>query len=332
MADAIARRRKTMTVRVLVASNDDEKHIRKEQGKGRWLFPMPKDSEEGEIALIFTHQALIARGKITQKPPERIPEGSKSKFGNRPVRKGVVGNLALLPSPILVDPVIKEKMSKWRWPKHPDRSFCTPAQKHANKLMKLCDIALGKKSRAIAIELQPRDDEPNPALNGGSGYEEDPLKRRAIELHAMELAEKFYRAQGFEVEDVSKTQSYDLCCTGHGREVHVEVKGTTTGGSKVELTINEVNHARGTKWRTDLFVVSEIKVTTKNGEFKTAGGKCRIATAWNPAAEDLAPIRFCYTIPTGLMKEVTDRQRKTKSAASKSKASRASSAQSTHRK
>jgi len=203
---------------------------------------------------------------------------------------------------------------------------------HAHQLMALFDVALGKKSRAIAIELQPRNDEPDFALNDGSGYEEEPVKRKAIEIHAMKLAKDYYQREGFAVDDVSKTQSYDLCCTGHGREVHVEVKGTTTGGSKVELTINEVNHARGTKWRTDLFVVSEIKVTTTNGEFKTAGGKCRIATAWNPADEDLAPIRFCYTIPTGLMKKVTDRQRTTKSAASKSKASEASSAQSTHRK
>jgi hypothetical protein len=281
---------------------------------------MPKDSNVGQTALIFTHEGLIARAKIRVKPEPG------SDFGGRPVWGGKVGDFELLKPPILMNKLIKAMPEDWLWHKHPRRSFCTPSKEHADTLEALVDQALGNQNGSAAPEIQPQeDDDDETSSNGGSGYEEDPAIRKAVELHAMKLAEKHYRDNGFTVDDVSeKKLGYDIRCTGKGREVHVEVKGTRGDGSKVELTIGEVKHTRGMKWRSDLFVVSEIKVTGKNGEIKTSGGKCHIATAWNPADEDLAVTRYQYSIPPGLLEDVTAKGPTTKNATPKSKAGPAS--------
>lgn len=318
------------TLRVLVASNDDEQNIRDRKGKEPWRFPMPMDSKKEETALIFTHDALIARGKISVAPKPG------SEFGGRPVWRGTVGDLELLKEPIMMDEVKKGMQDDWLWWKHPRRSFCTPSDKHAALLMAMVDGALGTRSRSAvsAPEIQPQYDEHESSSNGGSGYEEDPAVRKAVELRAMELAEKHYRDNGFHVEDVSKKKrGYDVLCTGNGREVHVEVKGTRENGAEVELTIGEVNNARNPKWRSDLFVVSEIKVTKNtNGDCKGTGGKCRVASAWSPDDEVLEAIRFRYSIPPGLLQDVTGKRQTTKKTVPKSKNARAVSRRPTSRK
>jgi Zn-dependent M28 family amino/carboxypeptidase len=134
-----------------------------------------------------------------------------------------------------------------------------------------------------------------------AGYEKDPAKRREVEKRAMKLATDHYEAAGFSVKDVSKENlGYDLRCTGKKKEVHVEVKGTTTNGARVELTINEVNHARmsACPCRADLFVVSKIKVMKTKDRPIASGGVSRPFENWKPEDEDLAPIRFRYKVPT----------------------------------
>jgi hypothetical protein len=99
------------------------------------------------------------------------------------------------------------------------------------------------------------------------------------------------------VEDTSSTKPYDLRCTGNGAEVRVEVRGTRNDGSAVELTIGEVENARGTGWRTDLFVVSAIAVSRGDGPVSAYGGSIFIVEGWRPAVEDLSAIRFRCTVP-----------------------------------
>jgi len=131
----------------------------------------------------------------------------------------------------------------------------------------------------------------------GQGYEADPLVRRAVELRAMDLADAHYRAQGFAVENTSAAKFYDLRCTRDGAEVRVEVKGTRNDGSEVEVTIGEVENARGTGWRTDLFVVSAIAVSREDGVIGAYGGSIHIVEGWRPSVEDLTAIRFRCTVP-----------------------------------
>ena len=130
----------------------------------------------------------------------------------------------------------------------------------------------------------------------GQGLEPDPLVRKAIELHAMTLATLRYKSQGFEVEDTSNRNPYDLRCVKGELEVRVEVKGTRGDGSSVEVTIGEVENARSTVWRTDIFVVSEIHVEA--GPPPTAsGGLQRQVAGWRPEDKDLSPTRFRYRLP-----------------------------------
>ncbi|MFD0687368.1 DUF3883 domain-containing protein [Actinomadura fibrosa] len=148
------------------------------------------------------------------------------------------------------------------------------------------------------------------AGRSGVGRQADPAKRRAIEQRAVEMAKEHYAAEGWEVEELGKP--YDLRLTRHGAERHVEVKGTTGALGSVELTINEVLHAREFS-DVDLCVVTDITVTevapaaelgTRPGVEATnvrcyvaSGGTFHIWPDWSPADEDLRATRFEYRVP-----------------------------------
>ncbi|MFJ9736389.1 DUF3883 domain-containing protein [Streptomyces sp. NPDC101171] len=129
----------------------------------------------------------------------------------------------------------------------------------------------------------------------GAGYISDPKKRKAIEEHAENLATDHYVAQGWEVEKLGKP--YDLRCTRAGEERHVEVKGTTGAATSVELTINEVLHARDKDHNVDLYVVSDIKVDISTDDYTPSGGTVSHYTDWEPAEEDLRPRKYEYRLP-----------------------------------
>ncbi|WP_438026352.1 EVE domain-containing protein [Sorangium sp. So ce233] len=131
----------------------------------------------------------------------------------------------------------------------------------------------------------------------GQGREADPAVRRAVEERAMKLAEGHYRALGFNVENTATTRPFDFRCTRDELEVRVEVKGTRTAGEAIEVTSAEVENARGTGWRTDLFIVHWIVVTPIGGEPVASGGTVRIVEGWKPADEHLTPTRFQYAVP-----------------------------------
>ena len=80
-------------------------------------------------------------------------------------------------------------------------------------------------------------------------------------------------SKAWDVEDVHGTKSYDLICRRCDEIKHVEVKGTTTDGAEVILTLNEVKHARENPC-TALFVVSDITVErADDGIVIATGGK-----------------------------------------------------------
>ncbi|MET7549195.1 DUF3883 domain-containing protein [Streptomyces sp. NPDC005500] len=130
----------------------------------------------------------------------------------------------------------------------------------------------------------------------GTGYQADPLKRKAVELYAEDKAVAHYEAQGWTVDRIGKP--YDLCCTRKGGlERHVEVKGTTGAPTSVELTINEVEHARDPENTVDLYVVSDIRIEMCDGEYRPSCGVVTHRVDWEPADEDLRPRKFEYRIP-----------------------------------
>ena len=69
------------------------------------------------------------------------------------------------------------------------------------------------------------------------GFEVDPLKKKAVELHAMEKAGEHYRSNGYVVEDTSSNNPYDLVCTKpNGESRRIEVKGTRGLDGEVTVT------------------------------------------------------------------------------------------------
>ena len=132
---------------------------------------------------------------------------------------------------------------------------------------------------------------------GGQGFISDPATRKAVEEHAMKRAEEFYRKCSFEVKNTANTKPYDFRCTKGTLEVRVEVKGSTGGASEVKLTTGEVKNALGKNYRTDLFIVSEIRVVHTQDGPRAEGGTERVIENWKPDSDDLTPTIYRYRVP-----------------------------------
>ncbi len=282
-----------MTLRVLMATSDEDvAEMEEKAGTHRTMsFALPKDSNKDgakDEAVIFTHDGLYAYAKILGVP-------RPSNFRQRPAYRAPVGQIELI-DPLITNAEIETAVEGWNWWRHPRRSFCTPAEEHAKTLRELVYNRLGKRVAPAKLSQQDNEDATS-AKSSSAGYQSDQAKRDACEDYAMVLAEKHYKKKGFTVENKSSTQSYDFLCTKGKLVVHVEVKGTTTDGSEVELTIGEVKNARAKGWRTDLFVVSNIKLKKTNDVFVPSGGKERVLEDWQPDKEDLLAIRFRYKVP-----------------------------------
>jgi len=130
------------------------------------------------------------------------------------------------------------------------------------------------------------------ARSKGQGFARNPLERRALEDHAMKIAKKYFRNEGFDVDDVSARRSYDLLCRRGTKELHVEVKGTTTDGDAIVLTYNEVKHACDRRNSCVLFVLHSIRLKGK----KASGGKRFVMDPWRPQQAKLTPVSYTYRL------------------------------------
>ena len=96
----------------------------------------------------------------------------------------------------------------------------------------------------------------------------------------MAQARAHYEGEGYAVHDVSRTESYDLQCLQTGRELHVEVKGTTGEPDSVLITSNEERHARD-YLHVALFVVYGIDLSGRYTAAPVAsGGQVRVLDPW----------------------------------------------------
>lgn len=130
----------------------------------------------------------------------------------------------------------------------------------------------------------------------GQGFQLDQVVKVAVEERAMKAASEFY-GEDWDVEDVHGNQSYDLVCRRDGEVKHVEVKGTTTGGTEVILTPNEVRHAREYPG-TALFILSNIVVErSEDGTVIAVGGDRHVYDPWSIDDGMLLPLGFRYQCP-----------------------------------
>lgn len=151
-------------------------------------------------------------------------------------------------------------------------------------------------SSAQAVPVPAKQSEGAVNVAVGTSRVQDPVLRKAIEDHAVARAVQYYCERGATRVDVVG-KPYDLAVHGLGPERHVEVKGSTLEAVAVELTANEVTHARNYP-ETDLIVVDHIRWHPDGaGGYSTSGGRLRIWSSWQPADEDLSITRYRYDMP-----------------------------------
>src|SRR5260370_31099890 len=130
----------------------------------------------------------------------------------------------------------------------------------------------------------------------GQGFSINADMRRAIEHYAMQKAKSFYEEQGWRISDVSSTQPYDLLCTSDTRdELYVEVKGTTSDGTQILLTANEIKHAQNHYPNVALFVLSHIQIDPTSIE-NLHGGEIRRLEPWDVDEWTRSPLAFVYIL------------------------------------
>lgn len=136
---------------------------------------------------------------------------------------------------------------------------------------------------------------------GTGGRQQDSAVKKAIERHAVDWALKYFKSEGYEVDDVGSTESYDVYALNDaGEELHIEVKGSSSSSAAVELTDGEVNHWSD-EYERVLVVVDEILWSKNADGIKTSGGRPRVWRDWEiePTNSSLIPIRFRYFVPDG---------------------------------
>lgn len=123
-------------------------------------------------------------------------------------------------------------------------------------------------------------------------------ERRALELHAVAAAAQYFKRRGYRVENVGAVKSYDLECWKGGRELRVEVKGTTGDGSELLLTTHEVTHARRARVDLALFVLANIALRTRAGRKPScSGGRSHVYWPWKIAEDGvLSPVGWTYSV------------------------------------
>lgn len=116
---------------------------------------------------------------------------------------------------------------------------------------------------------------------------------RAIEDEGMARAMEFYRKRGYTPKDVHLQQSYDIRCMKGDEVRYIEVKSTTSDGTKVTLTANEV-HLSNTLENFDLFVLHSLRtsVAKDGGRVRVSGGEHRVFHRWHPEPADLRPVEY----------------------------------------
>ncbi|WP_418063826.1 MrcB family domain-containing protein [Pimelobacter simplex] len=132
----------------------------------------------------------------------------------------------------------------------------------------------------------------------GRGFRLSTVERRAIEVHAVSVATRHLESMGFHVTDVGATESFDLDATSAASHLKVEVKGTTSDGSEVLLTRNEVLlHAREYP-NNALAIVHSIQLHHHDDQASPSatGGHLIFESPWQLDPERLTPIAYRYSV------------------------------------
>lgn len=118
-------------------------------------------------------------------------------------------------------------------------------------------------------------------------------ERKVVELRAMKLAIESLNEAGYTCRDTSATESFDLVASQGGKELKIEVKGTTSDlCDSILMTRNEVDLHRREKGATGLVIVSRIRLVRDGGSVYAQGGDVEVLLGWDIDAWVSEPVAF----------------------------------------
>lgn len=173
------------------------------------------------------------------------------------------------------------------------------------------DAAWGSDARVSLCSSYPHSLKPNPetvlsdaeiglAINpqhAQVGIRASSEERKAVELRAMLLADRWLRANGFtDIKDCSSSRPFDYLATKDGRVWKVEVKGTSAPGADAFLmTSNEVALHESERGSTVLIIVYSISLTRKSKQVSASGGVVCAHEGWDISTWLLEPKAYRVT-------------------------------------
>ena len=149
-------------------------------------------------------------------------------------------------------------------------------------------------SPANQAELEiMRLNNPNSKVARSQGFGLSADERKAVELHAMALAEEWLRNNGYIPKDTSANKPYDFEAKRGDETLWVEVKGTTSDSADaIAMTHGEVDLHRNEKGRTALMIVSGIRLGKEAENMRAYGGTLETLIGWDIDAWELYPTSF----------------------------------------
>lgn len=118
-------------------------------------------------------------------------------------------------------------------------------------------------------------------------------ERKVVELQAMAIAIEYLKKHGYECQDTSASESFDVLATKMGTSMKVEVKGTTSDlCDSIMMTRNEVDLHRNEKGQTGLLIVSKIRLVRSDHGPTASSGEVEDLLQWDIDAWVADPIAF----------------------------------------
>lgn len=146
-----------------------------------------------------------------------------------------------------------------------------------------------------AVEATSDVSRPNGSKGkGGQGFGLTAAERAVVEGHAMATAHAWLSDNGYtNIRDVHRTDSCDYLANKDGREVHIEVKGTTSAFGSILLTANEVELHQARHPDNVLIVIHDIDLLPVRT--KATGGQIKAFEGWNIGEAKLRPLSYqCF--------------------------------------
>lgn len=262
--------------------------------KATTLSNGPSILRDGSVFLSPAYVVLPAEQKAVTKLLE-IAYAGWLKGADPWVPPGLVKSLSISSWP---DPSVT--LPEMQSPESPKGGDATPSQ--------VLDAAPPESPSGVSSEV-PRGESPEIAdalaaigdignPRRGSGRRLSSAENKAIEERAVEVVCAALQKLDYVTEDVGATRSYDVHATKDGKIIKVEVKGTTTDGSRIYLTANEVDLHVADYPNNALAIVRRITLDKSDDNPVATGGELELTIGWELDRERLKPLAYTYS--TGL--------------------------------